>query len=92
MKEPVTAYKSERLGALYAYKAKVGRDAWHSMEVKVYSALNRLLPGHYYDIAEQVPEQQQELFVKCCCIYIQEQPDDCPNPVAFRDGRTIKRY
>lgn len=92
MDEPFYAYRSHTFHELEEYRQRISPDAWRDMEVKVYSALNRLQPGHHYDISLQVPEGRQELFVKCCCLYILEQPSDCRTPVAFRDGRTIKRY
>ena len=90
--EPVYQYMTSSICELVAYRDRIGHDAWRAMEIKVYSALNALLPEHYYDISLQVPEQDQELFVKVCCLFLLEQRSDCPHPVAFRDGHIIKRY
>ncbi|MBR4593970.1 MAG: hypothetical protein IKO33_05245 [Bacteroidaceae bacterium] len=65
---------------------------WRDMEVKVFQALEILQPGRFYDISRQVKEEQQELFVKCCCVYILEQAPNTPHPVMFHDGNTVKRY
>ena len=92
MDEPFYAYRSHTFHELEEYRRQIGAATWRNMEVKVYRALNRLRPGHHYDIAAQVPEAEQELFVKCCCLYILEQPDESMTAVAFRDGKTIKRY
>lgn len=90
--EPVYKYMTSSLEEIMAYCERVGYDVWRAMEIKVYTALSALLPEHYYDISLQVPEQDQELFVKVCCLFLLEQRSGCPHPVAFRDGRIIKRY
>ena len=92
MNEPVYAYKTASIAELMAYRDRIGHSVWREMEVKVFTALCELLPDHFYDISLQVPEQDQELFVKVCCLFLLEQPSDSPSPVAFRDGHIIKRY
>ncbi len=90
--EPIYQFRTSSICDLAAYRDRIGHDVWRAMEIKVYTALSELLPEHYYDISLQVPEQDQELFVKVCCLFLLEQPSDSPSPVAFRDGHIIKRY
>lgn len=92
MNNPILAYRTESFEELEAYRDKVGHDVWRDMEVKVFQALEILQPGRFYDISRQVKEEQQELFVKCCCVYILEQAPGNPHPVMFHDGNTVKRY
>lgn len=92
MNNPILAYRTASFLELEAFRDKVGRDAWHDMLAKVFHALDVLQPDRFYDISRQVSEGHQELFVKCCCVYILEQRPDSPHPVSFRDGNIIKRY
>lgn len=92
MINPVLAYRPASFLELECYRDRIGYETWHEMEAKVFLALDNLQPDNFYDISKQVKEEQQELFVKCCCAYILEQAPDCPHPVCFRDGNIIKRY
>lgn len=92
MISPVLIYRTSSFDELTAYRDRIGADIWRDMEAKVYHALNVLRPGRWYNIAEQVAPERQELFVKCCCVYILEQQPGCPHPVAFHDGNIVKRY
>ena len=92
MNNPILAYKTESIAELEAYRDRIGHDVWRDMEVKVFQALEVLQPGRFYDVSRQVKEEQQELFVKCCCVYILEQTADCLHPVYFLDGNIIKKY
>lgn len=90
--EPVFEYRTSSMDVLLSYRDRIGHDAWQIMENKVYAALIALLPGNYYDVSTQVPEQEQEVFVKLCCLFILEQPEGISHPIGFRDGHTIIRY
>lgn len=37
---------------------------------KIFKSLDNLKVGHFYNIPKQVPEDQQDLFIKICCLYI----------------------
>ena len=74
--EPIYQFRTSSICDLAAYRDRIGHDVWRAMEIKVYTALSELLPEHYYDISLQVPEQDQELFVKVCCLFLLEQPSD----------------
>lgn len=89
--EPVFEYRTSSMDVLISYRDRIGLDAWNSIENKVYAALLALRPGNYYNIATQVAEKDQELFVKICCLFILEQPVGCEHPIGFSDGHTVKR-
>lgn len=54
---------------------KMGVKEFCAFDDKVRLALERLKPGHHYNIITDVPPEQQELFVKCCHLYSLSHPD-----------------
>lgn len=52
------------------YLRKIGSDELYEYKDKVYSALKKLPKGHCYDIYKDVPEDMQELFIKCADMYM----------------------
>lgn len=68
-------YKMENLNWVEHFLAKLGTDAFLGFERKVYSALDKLSTGRFYDIAGSIIPDQQELFIKFCCCYIEKHPE-----------------
>lgn len=68
-------YKMENLNWIEQFLAKLGTDAFLEFERKVYGALDKLSIGRFYDIAGSIIPDQQELFIKFCCCYIEKHPE-----------------
>lgn len=56
------------------YVDKMTFEQFEKYLSRVYSTLNKLLPGKFYDIIKINPKQL-DLFIKCCCDYIDCHPD-----------------
>lgn len=57
------------------YLSKLGTDEFCNFEARVYSALDKLGLNKYYDISTDVLPENQELFIKFCCLYIYKHPE-----------------
>lgn len=57
------------------YIASLGLQEFCNFQSRVNSALDKLQPGRYYDLAASVIPQNQELFIKFCCCYINQHPN-----------------
>ena len=57
------------------YIEKLGLEGYCDFENRVNKALDQLRPGKCYDIATDVKEEDQELFIKICCCYINQHPE-----------------
>ena len=68
-------YKMVDLDWIDRFLAKLGVDAFLEFESKDYNALDKLKVRRYYDIATSVIPEQQELFIKFCCCYIEKHPE-----------------
>ena len=68
-------YKMENHDWIDIFLDKLGTDAFLDFERRVYNALSQLTTGRYYDIASSIVPEQQELFVKFCCCYIEQHPE-----------------
>lgn len=57
------------------YISNMGLEAFCDFKNRVYSALDKLQPGRYYDLATSVNSKDLELFIKFCCCYINQHPN-----------------
>lgn len=73
--EDLIKYRMESLDWIDKFLAKLGTDAFLDFERRVYNALEKLNTGRYYDIANSIIPEQQELFIKFCCCYINKHPE-----------------
>lgn len=68
---------------IYDAVQAMGLPAFTEYEEKVEKALDKLCPGKYYDILNDIPAAKHDLFVKLCCRYIHTHPE-----VYFSDDYT----
>ena len=61
----------------------MGLPAFMEYEEKVNKALDKLCPGKFYDILNDIPAADHDKFIKLSCFYIQEHPE-----VFFSDDYT----
>ena len=73
--ESLIKYRMENLDWIDEFLTKLGTDAFLDFERRVYNALEKLKTGRYYDIANSIIPEQQELFIKFCCCYINTHPE-----------------
>lgn len=73
--ESLIKYRMENLDWIDQYLAKLGTDAFLDFESRVYNALEKLKVKRYYNIADSIIPDQQELFIKFCCCYIDKHPE-----------------
>ena len=60
---------------IYDAVQAMGLPAFTEYEEKVEKALDKLCPGKYYDILNDIPAAKHDLFVKLCCRYIHTHPE-----------------
>lgn len=65
----------DRFSWIDTFIGKMGSQEFCNYYDKVCAALERLKPGHHYNIANDVPQDQQEIFVKCCHLYSLSHPE-----------------
>ena len=53
----------------------MGIDAFNEYKQRVFTALDKLQPNHYYDIVGSVPVYRRETFLGICSFYIDSHPD-----------------
>lgn len=75
MEANLKKYKLITMDWIDEYIEKLGLEGYCDFQKRVNNALDRLRPGKYYDIATDVKEEDQELFVKLCCGYINQHPE-----------------
>ncbi len=68
-------YRLNNLNELDHFMAEMGTDAFLDFERRVYSVLEKLKVMRYFDIEEKIIPDQQELFIKLCCYYIEKHPE-----------------
>jgi hypothetical protein len=55
------------------YRSRMGKEAYCQYVSKVYDFLLSMKPGTFLSIAKNVKEENRDLFIKTCCMFIQEQ-------------------
>ena len=55
------------------YRSRMGKEQYDDFFQKVYSHLLQLPEGKYFDIEKNVTEENRDLFIKICCLFILEQ-------------------
>lgn len=73
--EDLSQYRMENLDWINQFLAKLGANAFLDFEKRVNNALDKLQVMRYYDIAVSIIPDQQELFIKFCCCYIEQHPE-----------------
>lgn len=68
------------------YGERMGWDALVTYQQKVFKALDKLAPGKHYNILKEVRPENQDLFIKSCCSYIQ----NCPHIVMSDDYSRVE--
>lgn len=75
MESNLKKYKLITMDWIDEYIEKLGLEEYCNFERRVNIALDKLRPGRYYDIVIDVKEEDQELFIKFCCCYINQHPE-----------------
>lgn len=75
METNLKKYKLITMDWIDEYIKKLGLEGYCDFESRVNKALDQLRPGRYYNIIEDVKEEDQELFIKLCCMYIIQHPE-----------------
>ena len=68
-------YRMNNLDWIDRFISEMGIEEFSSFDKRVRNALDKLKVNHYYDIAESVIPSQQELFIKLCCLHIEQHPE-----------------
>lgn len=66
----LSVHRLNNMSQLDKYLEKDKINEYIEFKDKVFKALDKLEVGHFYNIPKQVPEDQQDLFIKICCLYI----------------------
>jgi hypothetical protein len=56
-----------------AYRSQMGKEAYNQYVGNVYTLLLNMQPDTYFSIEKNVKPANIDLFVKVCCMFIQEQ-------------------
>jgi len=68
-------YRMNNLDWIDRFISEMGIEEFSSFDKRVRNALDKLKVNYYYDIAESVIPSQQELFIKLCCLHIEQHPE-----------------
>ena len=68
-------YRLNNLNEIDRFMAEMGIDAFLDFERRVHGVLEKLKVMRYFDIEEKIIPDQQELFIKLCCSYIEKHPE-----------------
>ena len=74
MRESLEKYKIVNWIWVYQYLSLLGPEEFFKFEALVNTSLDKLGINRYYDVLE-VPSDNQELFIKFCCLYISRHPE-----------------
>ena len=55
------------------YRARMGKEACDQYVSNVYKLLLSMQPGSFFSIEKNVNPENRDLFIKICCMFIQEQ-------------------
>lgn len=75
MRESLEKYKIVGCAWIDEYLSRLGTDEFINFEARVYAALDKLGVNKYYDIYTGVKPEEQDLFIKFCCMYIYKHPE-----------------
>lgn len=75
MGESLEKYKIVNTLWIDEFLSRLGPEEFCKFEARVYNALDKLGINKYYDILVDVPPENQELFIKFCCLYIYRHPE-----------------
>ena len=75
MKESLEKYKIVGCAWIDEYLSRLGTEEFLKFEARVNLALEKLGVNKYYDISVDVKPEEQELFIKFCCLYIYKHPE-----------------
>ena len=68
-------YRLNNLNEIDHFMVEMGTDAFLDFERRVHNVLEKLKVMRYFDIEEKISPDQQELFIKLCCSYIEKHPE-----------------
>ena len=74
MKESLEKFKIVNWIWVYQYLSLLGPEEFFKIEALVNPSVDKLGINRYYDVLE-VPSDNQELFIKFCCLYIYRHPE-----------------
>lgn len=74
MRESLEKFKIVNWIWIYEYLSLLGPEEFFKFEALVNAALDKLGVNRYYDVLD-VPSENQELFIKFCCLYIYRHPE-----------------
>jgi hypothetical protein len=55
------------------YRSRMGDEAWWKYINDVYGFLLSMRPGNFLSVEKNVKPENVDLFIKVCCLFIQEQ-------------------
>ncbi|MDR0681744.1 MAG: hypothetical protein LBG15_07855 [Dysgonamonadaceae bacterium] len=55
------------------YRSRMGKESYEAYVNKVYTLLLNMRPNTYFSIGKNVSPENLDLFIKICCMFIQEQ-------------------
>jgi len=56
----------------YDYRSRMGKEAFEQYVNRVYTLLLSMKPGSFLSVDKNVTPENIDLFIKICCMYIQE--------------------
>ena len=74
MRESLEKFKIVNWIWIYEYLSLLGPEEFFKFEALVNASLDKLGVNRYYDVLD-VPSENQELFIKFCCLYIYRHPE-----------------
>lgn len=89
METDLSRYRMNDYAWIEIYKKKMGNQAFYEYRDSVYHQLMSLQPGQYFDIVKNVRQENYEVFIKICCMFISESNS---NYEFFANYTKIKHY
>ena len=55
------------------YRSRLGEEVFNKYTDNVYTLLSDMQPDTFFNIEKNVKPENRDLFIKCCCMFMQEQ-------------------
>jgi len=55
------------------YRFRLGKEAFYKYVDNVYTLLSEMKSESFFSIEKNVKPENRDLFIKCCCMFMQEQ-------------------
>jgi hypothetical protein len=65
------------------YKGKLGEQELSEFMNRVYNLFIKMKPGSFFSIEKNVTEKNRDLFIKMCCMFIDETYHSPPSPHGY---------